>query len=67
MILGNLSPEDGKPDIKAIRARSGLTRQAFCKKYEIPIRTLEKWERGEREPAEYIVALLDRAVREDFE
>lgn len=52
--------------IREIRNRSGLSRQDFAKKYSIPIRTLEKWERRESEPAGYIISLLNRVVREDF-
>lgn len=53
-------------EIKRIRNISGLSRQEFAKKYGIPIRTLEKWEREEIKPAEYLISLLDRVVREDF-
>lgn len=53
-------------EVKGIRERSGLSRQEFAKKYGIPIRTLEKWEREEIKPAEYLISLLDRVVREDF-
>ncbi len=49
-----------------IRKMSGLSRKDFAERYKIPIRTLEKWERREMEPAGYIISLLDRAVREDF-
>lgn len=56
----------GRKEVKGIRERSGLSRQEFAKKYEIPIRTLEKWERHETEPAGYIISLLDRVVGEDF-
>lgn len=56
----------GREEVKGIRERSGLSRQEFAKKYGIPIRTLEKWERHETEPAGYIISLLDRVVREDF-
>lgn len=49
-----------------IRKMSGLSRKDFAERYKIPIRTLEKWERNETEPAGYIISLLDRVVREDF-
>lgn len=50
-----------------IRKMSGLSRKDFAERYKIPIRTLEKWERQESNPAEYVVLLLERAVKEDFE
>lgn len=49
-----------------IRKMSGLSRKDFAERYKIPLRTLEKWERQESSPAEYVVLLLERAVREDF-
>lgn len=54
-------------EIKQIREMSGLTRNDFAAKYHIPIRTLEKWERSEITPADYLVEWLERLVRIDFE
>ena len=48
--------------IKTIRTATGLSQQAFSKKYGIPTRTLTSWETGERKPAHYIVDLLLRVV-----
>ena len=53
-------------EIKRIRSISGLSRKDFAERYKIPIRTLEKWERQESKPAEYVVLLLERAVKEDL-
>lgn len=50
-----------------IRKISGLSRSAFAEKYHIPIRTLEKWERAEITPADYLTEWLERIVREDAE
>ena len=52
--------------IKEIRALTGLSQASFSEKYEIPKRTLEKWEQGEHEAPLYLVKLLERAVKEDF-
>ena len=57
---------ESNSEIKRIRNISGLSRQEFAKKYGIPIRPLEKWEREEIKPAEYLISMLDRVVREDF-
>lgn len=57
----------GRKEVKGIRERSGLSRQDFAKKYGIPIRTLEKWERSEITPAEYVVEWLERLVKIDTE
>lgn len=53
-------------NIKEIRTMSGLTQKAFAEKYGIPKRTLESWEMGERKPPEYVVTLLEKAVRADM-
>lgn len=50
---------------KEIREYSGLNKTNFCKKYEIPTRTWDSWESGERQPAPYILKLLERVVKED--
>lgn len=53
-------------NMKEIRELSGLTQAAFAAKYEIPLRTLQSWESGEREPAAYILKMLERIVKEDY-
>lgn len=37
-------------DVRTIRRHLHMTRQEFAKTYGFSIRTLEKWERGERHP-----------------
>ena len=53
--------------IKEIRSITGLSQAKFGAEYEIPKRTIEDWETGRRKPPEYLLKLLERAVREDFE
>lgn len=53
--------------IKEIRALTGLTQAAFAKKYGIPKRTYESWEMQDRKPPEYVLDLLEKAVRIDLE
>lgn len=48
--------------IRAIRASTGLSQAAFAARYEIPKRTYEAWEIGERTPPLYVVRLLAAAV-----
>lgn len=52
--------------IKKLRELTGLSQQAFSDKYEIPKRTIEDWEAERRAPSEYVIKLLERAVKEDF-
>lgn len=54
-------------NLKSIRKLSGLSQQAFSKKYSIPRRSIENWETGKRVPPAYLLLLLERAVREDFQ
>lgn len=49
-----------------IRKLTGLSRAAFCRKYNIPIRTVEEWDAGRMTPPDYLLELLERAVREDM-
>lgn len=51
--------------VKEIRKETGLTQADFAKKHEIPLRTLQSWECGEREPAPYIVKMLERLTALD--
>lgn len=48
--------------IRDIRAHTGLSQAAFAVRYCIPRRTVENWERGDRQCADYIRLLLAEAV-----
>lgn len=52
--------------ISEMRKLLGLSRAAFSRLYKIPIRTLENWEAGINTPPDYVMYLLERAVKEDF-
>lgn len=52
--------------IKEMREALGDSRKKFSERYEIPVRTLEDWEAGRRNPAPYILKLLERVVNEDL-
>lgn len=54
-------------EIKELRILSGLSQQAFSDKYKIPKRSIENWESGKRTPPDYVISLLERAVKEDLE
>lgn len=45
---------------------TGLNRTQFCKKYNIPYGSFEKWQYGTRECPEYVKELLSRVVKIDF-
>ena len=47
--------------IKAIRAKTGLSQVKFAAQFGLPKRTLENWESGTRVPPDYVLKLLDDA------
>lgn len=51
---------------KEIRSITGLSQKKFGDLYRIPLRTIQNWEQGTNEAPEYVLLLLERAVREDF-
>ncbi len=53
-------------EIKEIRKLTRLSQAKFCKKYNIPLNTLSRWEQGKREPPGYVLELLEFKVREDL-
>lgn len=60
-------PKESKPlTFHEVRVLSGLTQKAFSEKYSIPKRSVENWDAGSRNPPDYLVELLARAVKEDF-
>lgn len=50
---------------KEIRELLGISRAEFSRRYGIPIRTLENWDAGTRQPSDWVLNLLERVVRED--
>ena len=54
--------------IKQLRKSTGLSQTKFGELFGIPMRTIQNWESGEREPAEYIVNMMERIAEfEDTE
>lgn len=53
-------------DIKELRKLTGLSQTAFGEKYDIPMRTIQNWEKGVRVPPTYVIKLLERVVKEDY-
>ena len=48
--------------VKEIRIKTGLTQLQFSNRFEIPLRTLQCWEIGQRKPPDYIPKLLERII-----
>ena len=53
--------------IKELRALTGLSQAKFAEKYEIPKRTIESWEMGDRIPPEYVIKLLEFKIKHDYQ
>lgn len=51
--------------IKELRDLLNVSRAEFSRRYGIPSRTLEDWEKGKRTPPPYVITLLERVVKED--
>lgn len=50
---------------KEIRKITGLSQAEFSKKYNIPKRTLEKWEQGTNLCPQYVLDLLEYKVKSE--
>jgi putative transcriptional regulator len=50
--------EFAEPEVKAIRAKTGLTQERFASVVGVSKRTLENWEQGRRQPTGPARALL---------
>ena len=44
--------------LKEAREKLGLTQQGLSERLEIPKRTIEKWETGDRVPPDYVQRLV---------
>ncbi len=58
-------------NVRQIRQVTGLTQKEFSSKYNIPLKTLQNWEArkdlpSSRDCPDYVVSLLEKAVRTDF-
>ena len=55
--------EVSRPNVAAIRSKTGLSQPAFARSIGIPLGTLKNWEQGRRRPegpARVLLALIDK-------
>ncbi|WP_034467531.1 helix-turn-helix domain-containing protein [Butyrivibrio proteoclasticus] len=52
-------------NIRDIQEMTGLSNIEFCKRYNVPKRTLEDWRMGHRNPKQILLDLLDFKVMYD--
>jgi transcriptional regulator with XRE-family HTH domain len=53
-------------EIKEIRSMTGLNKKQFSERYNIPYRTIQGWELGERDCPAYVKELLEFKVSADI-
>lgn len=46
--------------IRELRSKTKLSQSKFAEYFEIPLRTVQEWEQGRRNPPDYIPKLLER-------
>lgn len=51
---------------ESIRRIAKMTRAEFCREYHLPMRTVEDWDAGRREPPKYLLDALAFAVISDL-
>jgi DNA-binding transcriptional regulator YiaG len=49
-------------NVKQLRERTGLSQSKFAHYFNIPVRTIQKWERNEATPSEYIPQMMKRIL-----
>jgi len=54
---------DSKQRLLELRYRTGMNRREFAEYFEIPYRTMQEWELGNRKMPEYLLRLMAYRVR----
>ena len=49
---------DSREYLSEFRTDTGMTRREFCEYFEIPYRTLQDWELGNRKMPDYLLRLM---------
>ena len=50
---------------KELRERSGMNKTEFSKFFNIPYRTIQGWEYGQRECPEYVIELIEYKLKKE--
>lgn len=53
--------------IVELRKKTGFSQSVFAGYYNIPVRTLQAWEAGRREPPVYVYEMMQRIYEHEFE
>ena len=54
---------DSKDYLVELRESTGMTRKEFCEYFEIPYRTVQDWELGNRKMPDYLLHLMEYKIR----
>lgn len=54
---------DSKDYLIELRESTGMTRKEFCEYFEIPYRTVQDWELGNRKMPDYLLRLMEYKIR----
>ena len=54
---------DSKDYLVELRESTGMTRKEFCEYFEIPYRTFQDWELGNRKMPDYLLRLMEYKIR----
>lgn len=52
-------------NIKELRAAAKMTQKEFSEYFNIPKRTIEQWEGGQRKPPHYLVDLIEYKLKNE--
>lgn len=51
--------------LKELRQASGMTQKAFAEYFEIPHRTIQNWEGGQRQCPQYLLKLMEYKLEKE--
>ena len=54
---------DNREYLIELRTDTGMTRREFCEYFEIPYRTLQDWELGNRKMPDYLLRLMTYKIK----
>ena len=54
---------DVQKEVKSLRESMNMNRREFCEYFEIPYRTLQDWELGNRKMPEYLFRLMEYKIK----
>ena len=60
-----INKEGDTMTIKELRAKSGMTQKAFAEYFDIPHRTVQNWEGGQRQCPDYLLNLMQYKLEKE--